>query len=74
MSKEQLSIWTVYERPSDHPQSFVARRWLTTPQPAPTDEVLLAGSLDSLRKKLPGGLHRMPRQSGDDPVIVETWV
>lgn len=74
MANEELSIWTVYERPLDHSQNFVARRWLATPQPAPTDDVLFADNLDSLRQKMPEGLVRMPRQPGDDPVIVETWM
>ena len=69
-----LSIWTVYERPLDHPEQFVARRWVATPQPVPTDEVLFAHDLDDLRQKMPSGLVRMPRQPGDDPVIVETWI
>lgn len=72
--KSQLSIWTVYERPLDHPQKFVARRWVSFLAPAPTSDVILADDLGALRKKLPAGLVRMPRQPGDDPVIVETWI
>lgn len=74
MSKNQLSIWTVYKRPLDHPDKYVARRWLATPQPTPTDDKLLADDLDALRKKLPPGLIRMSRQPEDDPVIVESWI
>lgn len=70
----QLSIWTVYERPLDHPGQFVARRWVATPQPSPTDDVLFADDLDSLRKMMPPGLVHMPRRPGDDPVIAETWI
>lgn len=72
--KSQLSIWTVYERPLDHPQKFVARRWASFLEPAPTADVILADDLGELRKMLPAGLVRMPRQPGDDPVIVETWI
>ncbi len=74
MSRDQLSIWTVYKRPLDHPDKFVARRWVVTPQPIPTNDKLLADELETLREKLPPGLIRMSRQSGDDLVIVETWV
>lgn len=74
MAKNQLSIWTVYERPLDHPEKFVARRWIATQQPSPTDDVLFADDLDSLRKMMPSGLVKMQRQQGDDPVIVETWI
>jgi len=52
----------------------VARRWLATPQPTPTDDVLVADELDGLRQKLPAGLYRMERQPGDDPFIVECWI
>jgi len=33
-----------------------------------------ASTLEELREKLPFGLHRLPRNPNDDPVIVETWV
>lgn len=74
MTNNQLSIWAVYERPLDYPEKFVARRWVATPQPSATNDVLLADDLDSLRKLLPPGLEQMPRQQGDDPVIVESWI
>lgn len=72
--KSQLSIWTVYERPLDHPHKFVARRWVSLLAPAPTSDVILADDLGALRKKLPAGFVRMPRHPEDDPVIVETWI
>jgi hypothetical protein len=31
-------------------------------------------SLEEARAKVPEGLYRMPRQLGDDPVIVECWL
>jgi len=71
---DSISIWTVYERPLDHPGKYVARRWLATPEPVPTDDLLIADDLESLRMKLPSGLVQMPRQKGDDPVIVEVWI
>ncbi|MBA1280302.1 hypothetical protein [Stutzerimonas stutzeri] len=74
VEKDQLSIWTVYERPLDHPEKFVARRWVSTPQPSATNDVLFADDLDGLRLLLPAGLVQIPRLPGDDPVIVETWI
>ncbi|MBA1280438.1 hypothetical protein [Stutzerimonas stutzeri] len=71
---DQLSMWTVYERPADHPQQYVARRWIAIPKAEPTSEFLVADDLESLRQKLPTGLVRMDRNPGDDPVIVETWI
>jgi hypothetical protein len=74
MAKDPMVIWTIYNRPLDYPEKFVARRWLATPQPTPTDEVIVADELDGLRRQLPAGLYRMERQPGDDPFIVECWI
>ncbi len=74
MEKIQLSLWTVYERPTDFPEKFVARRWIVAPQPLATDDAIFADDLEGLRKMIPAGLIQIPRQLGDDPVIVETWV
>jgi hypothetical protein len=66
-----VSIWAIYNSPKDYPGKFVARRWeLTTP----TDEVIVADTLDEVRERLPLGLRCLDRHSGDDPVIVETWL
>ena len=68
---EPLPLWVVYERPTDFPDHFVARKWLTD-KPSPV--VLLAGSLPELRSKLPVGLSGMPRSPQDEPQIVEVWL
>lgn len=71
-----LSIWTVYDHPADRPDKFVARRWEAQngPEPVPTNDILEADTLEALRRLLPPHLFRMPRQDGDDPVIVESWI
>lgn len=74
MSSDPLSMWTVYEKPSDYPGHFVARRWLSGATVVATSDVLLAGDLALLRAMLPQGLHCLPAQPGDDPAIVETWL
>lgn len=69
-----LMMWTVYERPTDFPNSFVARRWRVTAEGAvATGDLVLAGTLERIREALPPGLYRLPREAEDDPVIVETW-
>jgi hypothetical protein len=70
-----LLIWTVYERPRDFPDHYIARPFYcslghTTPLPAH----LQAASLESLRMLLPVGLTLLARSPGDDPSIVETWI
>jgi len=63
----------VHERPSDYPNSFVARRHEFG---VPTGDVVEAANLFELREKLLAnnpGLCRIPREPFDDPVIVEVW-
>lgn len=72
-----LSMWTVYERPSDYPELYVARRWdivRHAREPVWTDDVRTAPTLEGLRALLPPGLHCMPRQHGDEPQVVEVWL
>lgn len=71
----------IYENPSDFPGKWVLRRWAIVS--ADDGEVkieaglpIVADSLEGARLGLPidGSLHRVPRQPGDDPVIVEVWL
>jgi hypothetical protein len=39
-----------------------------------TGKIVTAPTLDGVRAALPPGLIRFPRQDGDDPCIVETWI
>lgn len=75
MSTASLSMWSVYERPSDYPAGFVARRFLIWPGHAEaTAESVRGASLEDVRRQLPPGLYRIPRQAGDAPHIVESWL
>lgn len=69
-----LSMWTVYDHPSDHPAHWVARRWEVAKEAKPTQDLLLADTLEALRAQLPPGLYRLPRQPGDEPAIAEVWL
>jgi len=66
-----LAIWTVYERPADFPEQFVARKWLNE---RPTSDIVQANSLAEVRSLIPAGLFRIPRSFGDDHTIVESWL
>jgi hypothetical protein len=73
----QLPMITIYDHPADCPGDWVARLFLTgsgMSEPMATNIVLRAKTLDELREMLPAGLHRLPRQAGDMPSIVETWM
>lgn len=68
---KQFSMWVIYKKPKDYPDFFVARRWILD---KPTDEIILADTLDELRKKIPYGLIRFNANIFDDPVIIEIWM
>lgn len=74
MTRTDLKLWVVYDHPTDFPDSFAARLWLTD---RPTGEVLVADTLDDIRAAIAGlmpGAVCLMRQPDDDPVIVETWL
>lgn len=72
---DALPMWVIYEKPSDHSDKFVARKWLIDKEGAfGTDDMFVGDSLDEVRGTLPPGLTRLPRAVSDDPVIVETWL
>jgi hypothetical protein len=67
-----LAIWTVYRDPADYPSKYVVRKSLVPG--GVTNEMFVADSLAEARALVPPGLHRLPRQRDDDPVIVEVWL
>lgn len=77
-----LSIWTIYRKPKDHPDKYVGRMFSIEPHNTipvvyaakPTRYILLGDSLDEVRNQLPLGLFNLGRQPGDDTIIVESWV
>lgn len=73
---DTLKMWTVYNHPSDFPNSYVARLFrIGAGQAIATATVLLSDDLELLRKDLASaGLVRLSRAEGDDSVILETWL
>jgi hypothetical protein len=71
-----LTMWTIYDHPRDHPTKFVARRWIINSEGNhPASEILEADDIDDLRREfLRCGLVCLTRNPEDDPVIVETWL
>jgi hypothetical protein len=66
-----LPMWTIYDRPKDHPDGFIARRFESIMPTADT----LTGELEELREIfINAGLFKLPRSEGDEPQIVETWI
>jgi len=69
---ETLSLWTIYDHPTDYPNNFVARRFDLD---RPTPEHIVANSLDELRQMMMNaGLSCLTRNPEDEPHIVETWL
>jgi hypothetical protein len=75
---DALILWTVYERPSDFPGMYVARRWLVgagAANPVATADVIVEEDVEPIRLRLRrAGLSRLPRMHGDDPCILEVWL
>jgi hypothetical protein len=77
VTDDRLYLWTVYANPTDFPGQYVARRWEARAgdrEPVPCAECIVRDTLDEVRADLPPGLYCMPRDPGDDPTIVETWL
>lgn len=73
-NRDRLPTWTVYRSPLDYPDNWVARMFLTLPEPQPTFYAVIGDSLEEVRRALPLGLWRIDRSPGDEPQIVETWL
>lgn len=74
---DPLPMWVIYDRPTDYPTSYVARKWLILSglRNWATDELLIDADLEALRARTTGwGLTRLRPDPRDDPVIVESWI
>lgn len=77
-ANDVLYMWTIYKHPLDYPESFVLRRFAIMPgNPEPVGDpepLCIAPSLQQAREFLPPFLTCLPRQPGDHPTVVETWL
>lgn len=75
MEKHYLSVWTVFDHPTDYPEVFIARKWLLVSGVAvATSETVTGPTLQSVRDQIPAGLHCFARSPEDDVYIVESWL
>ena len=73
--KGVLSMWTVYDKPKDHPTEFVARRFDCTAQGPLATLDAWVGPLELIRETLSqAGLICMQRHPDDEQHIIETWL
>ncbi len=67
-----LPIWTVYDHPTDFPDSYVARLFGTD---KPTEWVVVRTDVEAIRDCMQRlGLVKLMRNESDDPKIMETWI
>jgi hypothetical protein len=75
---EHLAIWTISNSPADCPGQYVARKFLidaNAEEPVVTPEVIVSGSLESIRDKMQRmHLSCITRDERDEPHIVESWL
>ncbi|KPH68610.1 hypothetical protein [Novosphingobium sp. ST904] len=77
MNSQPLDMWVIYDRPSDFPQGFIARRWEVLREERATDDVLTSDNLEQLRFTIQREKFCsvvLPRFENDDPKIVEVWM
>jgi hypothetical protein len=69
-----LAIWTIYDRPSDFPDGFIARRFEVGAGQTTATRDTVTGKLEDIRQAFwKAGLMKLERQQGDDARIVESW-
>jgi hypothetical protein len=72
-----MEMFVVYHHPTDYPDKFVVRRWVTSRiGPLPDSEWFFLGeTLEEVRAKIaPLCLHCIRRHPNDEPQIVEVWI
>jgi len=75
---QSLRMWVIYERPSDFPNSCVARGHTVTASGSIPDAGLprvIGPTVERVRELLPPGLVQIQRRGDDpDPCIAEVWM
>jgi hypothetical protein len=84
MKRDDSCLMAIYDRPREFPSSIVVRRWAFNAEGAlaPDPNVLTfdinrlseRGATKAARAHCNRmGLRFLPRNAGDDPVLMETW-
>jgi hypothetical protein len=71
-----LTMWVIYNNPTDYPGKFVVRRqWASRGLVhVAHDPETVTSSLIEARKAIPVGLFNIGRMPGDDRAIQEVWL
>jgi len=71
-----LTIYTIYDHPLDHLESFVVVRWVITKEsdaPVRYSEICF-DTIEQARGYIPPYCVNLGRELLDDPAIMESWV
>jgi hypothetical protein len=77
MSNDRLlTIFVIYQNPSDYPGKFVVRAQDALPsgEVRPHPDCIVCDTIEQARETVPPGLVLLTRAPDDDPVIYETWI
>ena len=70
-----MNLWTIYDHPTDYPDTFVARRFVVGGGEEHATNDVITGSLAGIRDSMEElGLYCIGREPGDHPNVVETWL
>jgi hypothetical protein len=77
MERGVLSIWTIYDKPTDYPDGFIARRYEVGGSKivVATNHTITSPNIDQMRETFErAGLTKLRRAGSDDANIVESWI
>ena len=70
-----MELWSVYDRPADHPRHCAVRKVLVEDDGlSPEDTQLFQSVLEARSALARRGLTRVPRAQQDEPALLETWL
>lgn len=70
-----MELWTVYDRPADHPRHCAVRKVLVEDDGLSPRDLQLFQSVQEARSALARrGLICVPRAQQDEPALLETWL
>jgi hypothetical protein len=70
-----MELWTVYDRPPEHPQKIAVRKVLVEEDGLSPGDWQVFRSLHEARAALARrGLIAVPRSENDHPALVEIWL
>lgn len=70
-----LPMVTIYDHPTDYPEGFIGRLFITGDVNGPTMIAIASADIEDIRERLEEcGLTPLDRSESDDAKIVETWL